>query len=219
MGNGPSLKNVDIHKLKGVDTFSFNRAYLAYEDWGFDPTFYACIDYETVKYCMDGVSQLIERGNTTKIFIPKLDCTAGYEDCDKVKYMLNRSCVWVNDPNNFGKFKINALPEMIKHSPFCDGSVVSWAVRLLYMLGYDQIGLVGVDCNYKQGADNYFVKGYDTPRGINYEAGNNVQRWRNLKKDLAVSKKLEVFLCTESPKLKDIFRYVPLDKFLKEETP
>jgi 6-hydroxymethylpterin diphosphokinase MptE-like len=44
IGNGPSINKTPISKLEGQFTFSFNRAFLAYEDWGFIPSFYACID-------------------------------------------------------------------------------------------------------------------------------------------------------------------------------
>jgi len=39
MGNGPSLRDTDISKLKGEYTFGMNRVYLAFEDWGFQTSF------------------------------------------------------------------------------------------------------------------------------------------------------------------------------------
>lgn len=44
IGTGPSLRNIDISKLKEQHTITFNRAYVAFEDWGFDPTYYLAID-------------------------------------------------------------------------------------------------------------------------------------------------------------------------------
>ena len=44
IGNGPSLNDIDITQLKDKTTVSFNRAYIAYEDWGFYPTYYQIID-------------------------------------------------------------------------------------------------------------------------------------------------------------------------------
>ena len=35
--------------LKDKDTFSMNRQYIAYEDWGFYPTYYAMIDHALLK--------------------------------------------------------------------------------------------------------------------------------------------------------------------------
>ena len=53
IGNGPSLNKIDISKLKERTTISFNRAYIAYSDWGFYPTYYQIIDptvFEDNKY-------------------------------------------------------------------------------------------------------------------------------------------------------------------------
>src|SRR6187551_16933 len=42
IGNGPSLKQTDLSKLKNEITFGMNRVYLAFPDWGFSTT-YLCI--------------------------------------------------------------------------------------------------------------------------------------------------------------------------------
>jgi len=44
MGSGPSLGKVDVQLLRDVPTLSLNRSYVAWEDWGFTPTFYAAIE-------------------------------------------------------------------------------------------------------------------------------------------------------------------------------
>ena len=42
IGNGPSLKQTDLSKLKGEITFAMNRFYLAFPDLGFT-TSYICV--------------------------------------------------------------------------------------------------------------------------------------------------------------------------------
>ena len=37
MGNGPSLKNTDLSKLKNEYTFGLNRIYLAFPKWALKP--------------------------------------------------------------------------------------------------------------------------------------------------------------------------------------
>ena len=44
IGTGPSLRKIDMSKLKDKKTVTFNRAYIAFDDWGFDPTYYLSID-------------------------------------------------------------------------------------------------------------------------------------------------------------------------------
>ncbi len=47
MGNGPSLKQTDLSKLKDEITFGMNRVYLAFPDWGFSTT-YLCVTNDLV---------------------------------------------------------------------------------------------------------------------------------------------------------------------------
>ncbi|HLA08385.1 MAG TPA: hypothetical protein VJ022_13130, partial [Anaerolineales bacterium] len=47
IGNGPSLKQTDLSKLKNEITFGMNRIYLAFPDWGFTTT-YICVTNELV---------------------------------------------------------------------------------------------------------------------------------------------------------------------------
>jgi len=44
IGNGPSLKDTDVSKLKDEYTFGMNRIYLAFDDWGFQTSFLVCVN-------------------------------------------------------------------------------------------------------------------------------------------------------------------------------
>ena len=48
IGSGPSLNKIDIKQLKGLNTISLNRQYIAYDDWGFWPKYYVCIDQRLI---------------------------------------------------------------------------------------------------------------------------------------------------------------------------
>ena len=48
IGSGPSLNEIDIKLLKGLNTISLNRQHIAYRDWGFWPKYYVCIDAKLV---------------------------------------------------------------------------------------------------------------------------------------------------------------------------
>ena len=60
IGNGPSLKQTDMSKLKGEITFGMNRVYLAFPDWGFTTT-YLCVTNDLV------VEQFVDDINTLPI--------------------------------------------------------------------------------------------------------------------------------------------------------
>jgi hypothetical protein len=49
IGSGPCLNKVDIKLLKGLNTISLNRQYIAYDDWGFWPKYYLCIDAKLIQ--------------------------------------------------------------------------------------------------------------------------------------------------------------------------
>ena len=44
IGNGPSLKNTDVSKLRNEFTFGMNRIYLAFDEWGFETNFLVCVN-------------------------------------------------------------------------------------------------------------------------------------------------------------------------------
>ncbi len=44
LGNGPSLKQTDVSKLRGEYTFGMNRVYLAFPEWGFATTYFVSVN-------------------------------------------------------------------------------------------------------------------------------------------------------------------------------
>ena len=44
IGNGPSLKNTDLTKLRNEYTFGLNRIYLAFPEMGFETSYYLCVN-------------------------------------------------------------------------------------------------------------------------------------------------------------------------------
>lgn len=53
MGNGPSLRETDVSKLKDEYTFGMNRVYLAFEDWGFQTSFLVSVNDLVIEQCVD----------------------------------------------------------------------------------------------------------------------------------------------------------------------
>jgi hypothetical protein len=44
LGNGPSLARTDVSKLRDEQTFGMNRVYLAFPEWGFETSFFVCVN-------------------------------------------------------------------------------------------------------------------------------------------------------------------------------
>ena len=53
IGNGPSLQNTDVSRLKDVYTFGMNRVYLAFPKWGFETSYYVAINDLVVEQCAE----------------------------------------------------------------------------------------------------------------------------------------------------------------------
>ena len=51
IGNGPSLKNTDIRKLRSEYTFGMNRVYLAFEEWGFTTSYLVSVNSLVIEQC------------------------------------------------------------------------------------------------------------------------------------------------------------------------
>ncbi len=58
VGNGPSLKKMDLGKLKGEYTFGMNRIYMAFPDMGFETSYYVCMNDLVVEQCAADIRSL-----------------------------------------------------------------------------------------------------------------------------------------------------------------
>ena len=58
IGNGPSLKNTDISKLRNEYTFGMNRVYLAFDEWGFQTSFLVSVNSLVIEQCAEDFLEL-----------------------------------------------------------------------------------------------------------------------------------------------------------------
>ena len=122
IGNGPSLAKVPNEFLDRYMTFGSNRIYLKYE-----PSFYCAVNPLVIKKFHKEISKLLSIK-----FIPKMYASL----IENVAYKLNISKEW--------KFHTNALLGV--H----EGWTVTFVLlQLAYMLGFRDVGLVGVDHSYQ----------------------------------------------------------------------
>ena len=194
MGNGPSLNKININDLKGVDTFSFNRAYLAYDEWDFCPTYYGFIDRDRISLCYDEIKEMLKKRPGIKmVLLPgapgpgKLPAEKVFSEEKRAVFVIHDNVQWIADPNMFGAYTIDNMPRKFDPCPFCMGSVCVSAIQFLYALGYTHVGMVGVDARYVQDkhlkreerTSNHFRDDYipgDTCS--NHDIGNDLHKWR-----------------------------------------
>ncbi len=130
IGNGPSLKNTDLSKLRGEQTIGMNRIYLAFPDLGFTTSYYLSVNDLVVEQCAEDIQ---------KFRIPT--------------FLSWRARQWVPPAENVHylhttytgpKFAFNAAGRL------WEGATVTYvAMQLAFHLGFKQVILIGVDHNFE----------------------------------------------------------------------
>jgi hypothetical protein len=140
LGNGPSLRGFDFHSLTKFDVFGMNAAYRYWYQIGWYPQFYSCLDHVV--------------GQSHKVEITKL-----IKNSDKLGihgFLLRHSLI-----ENLGEIAFSAKIydfdllrpgyESWIPGPVTTGShTCAWAS----ILGYRNIYLLGIDCNYVEVVSN-----------------------------------------------------------------
>ncbi len=133
IGSGPSLKDIDVTQLAQLDTISFNRSYIAWKQWGFAPTYYACLDPVVFEDNALEIQQLIEEYPRTHFFLPDSARHVGIKPSAQVALIKLTS-------GNMFSTNISLLTDF--------GNVGATSIQILSFLGYHRIAMVGVDARY-----------------------------------------------------------------------
>lgn len=137
IGNGPSLKQTDLNKLKGEITFGMNRIYLMFPELGFSTTYLSVVNSLVIEQTASDLAALQ---------IPK--------------FITWRSRHFFNPEQFTGKHAEN-LPTFLhttydapRFSPdvrgrVWEGATVTYVtMQLAFHMGISEVILVGVDHNY-----------------------------------------------------------------------
>ncbi|NTV37220.1 MAG: DUF115 domain-containing protein [Anaerolineaceae bacterium] len=153
MGNGPSLKNTDLSKLKNEYTFGMNRIYLAFPEMGFPTSYLVTVNDLVVE-----------------------QCAADFQNMNVPRFVSWRARKWLYPADDlyflfttytgqkFGRDATRRLWE--------GATVTTVTMQLAYYMGFSKVILIGVDHNFttqgkpnttvvSQGDDpNHFSAGY-----------------------------------------------------------
>jgi len=161
IGNGPSLRQTDLTKLRGEYTFGMNRIYILFPELGFTTTYFLSIN-----------DLVIEQSAGEILALPM------------PKFLTWRSRRFF--PSNLQPSTLNFLyttytgPNFARNAAgrLWEGATVTYvALQLAFHMGFSQVVLIGVDHNFvtrgdanktvtSQGDDpnhfapNYFGKGF-----------------------------------------------------------
>ena len=129
IGNGPSLRQTDLKKLKNEYTFGMNRIYLAFPEMGFPTTFFVSIN--------DLVIQ---------------QTAADIQKMEMPKFIAWRSHQWLQPGENlFFLYTTYTEPVFAKNAAgrLWEGATVTYtALQLAYYMGFSEVILIGVDHSF-----------------------------------------------------------------------
>lgn len=129
IGNGPSLNQMDLTKLKGQNTIGMNRIYLLFPKVGFQTTYYACVNPLVVEQFGSDIENLPMtkfigwHGRKWMDFTPSTILLAP----------TSRTPLFSETPTNV----------------LWEGATVTYAaMQVAYYLGFEEVILIGVDHNF-----------------------------------------------------------------------
>jgi hypothetical protein len=153
IGNGPSLKQTDLTRLKNEFTFGMNRIYMAFPEMGFTTTYYVSMN-----------DLVIEQ------------CAADIEKLTMPRFLSWRSRRFVQHPDDinfiYSTYTGPKFATDIRGRVWESATVTYVTLQLAYHLGFSEVILIGVDHNFvtqgkpnttivSQGDDpNHFNPGY-----------------------------------------------------------
>lgn len=214
IGNGPSLNQTDMSKMKDEITIGSNRCYLGYDKWGYNFKYWAI---EDVRVCRDTAEEWNSIDHETK-FIP-FDLENTVTNWDNICLVnFKREGGWRTVDGGKVFYPIFSTNHKVLRFGY---TVTYMMLQIAYIMGCDPIYLVGVDHYYSRTEDkkdghnarfistgedpdhfdpNYFGKGrkYHKPRTdlstLSYQSAENTSR-RNGRRILNATKTtaLDVF--------------------------
>lgn len=153
IGNGPSLKNTDLTRLKNEYTFGLNRIYLAFDEMGFQTSYYLCVNDLVVEQTHQDIEQL---------HMPR--------------FLTTRAMKWMQPADQlYFLYSTYAGPTFARdiRKRMWEGATVTYmALQTAFYIGFQQVILIGVDHSFatrgkpnqtvvSQGDDpNHFNAGY-----------------------------------------------------------
>lgn len=161
IGNGPSLNNTDVAKIKNEYTFGLNRIYLAFEDWGFETSFLLSVNDLVVEQCAEDLMQL-----------------------EMPRFFSWRAKQWLKPQENLHfLYTTYTGPKFAKNvsGRIWEGATVTYsALQLAYHMGFSTVVLIGVDHSFatKGEANKTIVSEGDDPNHFNPKYFGKGFRWQ-----------------------------------------
>lgn len=201
VGTGPSLTMEDLQLIKNEYSFSVNSIVLSFPDTDWRPTYYAIQDrfgYEKLKdairkakmpYVFNGISDIR--------MTPRMDI-------DYIPFPLNLLDHGKRIPNHITKFSSDAFKCV-----YAGHSITYSAIELAVYMGFKEIILLGVDCDYSKSINH--IKAYSVQDDVN--AAYLMRESYKVARKYADKHGIKILNATRNAKL-DVFERVSLEQVL-----
>lgn len=130
IGNGPSLKNTNLHLLKDEFTFGLNRVYLLFKELGFETTFLASINRLVLQQSGQEIM------NTNSIKFLNWHYRQYIEPDDRTMFLCPRPIQDKVDGQIMNGYIATA------------GTVTNFAIEIAFYMGFSEVILIGVDHSF-----------------------------------------------------------------------
>ncbi|HNC09813.1 MAG TPA: DUF115 domain-containing protein [Anaerolineales bacterium] len=137
IGNGPSLKQTDLAKLRNEITFGMNRFYVAFPELGFQTTYFASINNLVIEQFVEDISALT---------MPKFLSWRSHVFFNEKTY---------NDTTNFiyTSYTSPKISQDVRGRVWEGATVTNFALQIAFHMGFDKVILIGVDHNFTSKGD------------------------------------------------------------------
>lgn len=162
IGNGPSIKNTDLSKLRNEITFGMNRIYLAYQDMGFSTTYFVSVNDLVIEQCADDIQSLDQ---------PRFVSWRGGKK-------------WLHPDNDlfflYTTYTEPGFSTDIRNRIWESATVTYVALQIAFYMGFQEVILIGVDHNFetKGKANTTIVSQGDDPNHFHPEYFGKGFRWQ-----------------------------------------
>lgn len=203
IGNGPSLRNSDLERLMelGETTFACNSLIKLFDEISFSPTYYFAQDNKII---LDNKEEISNYKGTRFV-------KAHYAKRYHIPGVTYYNMLFRQNPIGFS----NNIPNVVYSGQTVTYSMIQFAA---YM-GFKEIYLIGVDCNYSGGNSVITQESYFDPRLFNNkrsyaapEVDTNLLAYARAK-EVCDKQGIKIYNATRGGKL-EIFERADLNKIL-----
>ena len=162
MGNGPSLKQTDLSKLKNEFTFGLNRIYLLFPELGFKTTYFVSINDLVIEQCAQEIAALQ---------VPKFIAWHS----NRHFHRLPDDLVFLYTTYTGARFAYDMTRRVWEGA-----TVTNVALQLAFYMGFAQVILIGIDHNFanKGKANQTVVSEGDDPNHFSPSYFGKGFRWQ-----------------------------------------